>query len=156
MPDSIKWETLKLYHRNPPNNKLYRSAELTKTYNEYVKNITNEFGSISNHIMNKYFLVDGNVNNNLKYIIAENTFPYHVEDKIYHYVIWFNPKYYGSDIKLNESDEMIKEIISEYNSNTDTEIVDYIYFENSSSNKSVLGVKHIHIFTQKKMKVSKL
>ena len=51
---------------------------------------------------------------------------------------------------------MIKEIISEYNSNTDTEIVDYIYFENSSSNKSVLGVKHIHIFTQKKMKVSKL
>jgi len=141
----ITWNFIKKFNKKPPLFNLPRDNKINESYINHINECNHKYGSISNYIYKKHFS-----NKSKKYTIVKNNFPYITESNIKHLLIWFNPNYYNHDLNFNKEDTLINSIIHEHNSNCciEDKINNYIYFENYASNKSVLGVKHIHLFVK--------
>ena len=137
---TLNWNDIKSLMCSPPINTLPRNEEIDIAYKKHQKCLKDNNISIENHIMSKYFK-----DNTIKEYFTLNAYPYYLENNIYHYVIWLNPNYY----KNNEDNSFnnivykpfIKMIISKkYPKN------EFIYYENEIKNRSVMGIRHIHVF----------
>ena len=77
-----------------------------------------------------------NENNTTNYVIKLNDFPYNVEDKIVHYVLWLP--------HINYTHNAIQEIINE-------EFKGYtkvVWFVNSPELRSIKTIYHVHVFVK--------
>lgn len=133
----MNWEYLKQFNYNPPTINLLRQKTVQDNYNNHKININVKNINIEDYIINKYFK-----DPNSKYYFTLNTFPYNLEDNIKHYIIWLNPIYYN-DKQINFNNikhiDFIKSIIN-------VPYDDFIFFENNIQHRSVLGIRHIHVF----------
>ena len=68
----------------------------------------------------------------------KNIYPYHYEDEITNWVLWFG--------NVDASAEVIKEWIEQY---AELEDFDLIVYENMQDVKSVPGIKHLQILARK-------
>jgi len=106
-----------------------RSIEMQKKYLEHRKQIKDKNICVRDHILNNI------IKDNL-FKITINKFPYDI-DNIEHYLIWINPNYKICYETLYEY------IILYFKTNK------FYYFENSSDLKSILDIRHFHIFILK-------
>ena len=68
-----------------------------------------------------------------------NDYPYYLEQKIAHYVLWIHPS-----ISLHVSDS--HDIIKSYLLKHANKYKSYVLFKNSESSKSIKFIDHIHVF----------
>ena len=124
----IIWKNTKNYipYKNPI--KFFRLTHIQKKYDEHNMNLNKNNISIYEHIMN-------NIIKDNMMIIVKNNFPYYIPG-FKHYLIWFNPVY---KINYKEVYEYIDLKMKNKN---------YLYFENEDNNKSVLKIRHFHIFVK--------
>ena len=133
----ITWVQIIKYHKNPPNKTLPRQESVIRKYQEHIDLLKNRNESITEYICNKLFSDNDN-----KYCFIPNKFPYWFVG-VDHYLIWFNPKYnHLIPNELNQIDsEYIDRIVkTKYRNNQ------YVYYENFANNKSVPGIKHLHVY----------
>lgn len=115
------------YYKPKINNFKYkRSKKIEEKYLLHKQKLKEKNISIQEHILNTI------IKDNL-FKITKNRFPYDI-DNIKHYLIWINPKY---KISYETIYQYIKfKLGTSY----------FYYFENSSDLKSILGIRHFHIF----------
>ena len=109
------------YHRKP---------HIEEKYQKHLINLKNKNIKIDDYILETV------LKDNL-FVITKNPFPYDI-DYIDHYLIWINTE-------RKYSYEAIYNYIKIYFPNEQ-----FYYFENDEKNKSILLVKHYHIFIFKK------
>lgn len=113
-----------------------RKPEITKKYEEYQKILDSKNIDISEYIDKSLF-------NNKYYVrifaITLNTFPYNLEEDLYNYILWINPK-----VIINKDifDGIIKTV--------EKLLGDILMRQNPENDRSVLGVIHHHIFSNVK------
>lgn len=112
---------------NPPPNdvKFTRKKEVEEKYLEFRKDKSSD--DIVKHIKD-------NIIKQKLFSIVKNDFPYNVPYD--HYLLWINPK-----INSNISCDFILKYVENYFQNKD-----FICFENIDCNKSILEIRHFHIF----------
>tara|TARA_Y100000114_G_C11676822_1_gene286625 strand:- start:337 stop:681 length:345 start_codon:yes stop_codon:yes gene_type:complete len=71
----MEWKDILPFHKNPPNNQLYRRYDIQRAYEK--DKLT------ENQLRKKLFYRDE------VWVITKNKFPYHFVDDTQHYVIWF-------------------------------------------------------------------
>lgn len=144
----MNWEKLKQFNCNPPDYVLPRTKEVEAKYKIHSDWIKSKGLTISEYIKSTVF--NDNVNY-LKHRVSLNTFPYNLEKGIKHYLIWFNPKFTNNDENFNspEYSKFIEDYIikSAYPEGKYPDL-EFIYFENLPDNRSVNGVRHIHVFVK--------
>ena len=106
--------------------KYKRLPEIELEYQNHLKYLQGNNITIKDYIMNTVIK-----NNNM--IIVKNNFPYNIVG-FKHYLLWIHIEYKPSDLELYN---YIKDYVGES---------DFYYFENSSQCKTVLCVRHLHIF----------
>lgn len=109
-----------------------RKPEIEKKYQDHLLKLKNENISIDDYIM-ETVLKDN------FFVITKNPFPYDI-DYIEHYLVWVNTS-------IRYSYESVYNYIKNYFYNKE-----FYYFENDEKNKSILRVKHFHIFVFNKTK----
>lgn len=121
------WEMLQnLDTSEPVNITLNRLPEIQRKYEIHKKEINMD---INDYLKKLLF------NNSYDtYLLNMNSFPYNCEPNIKHMLLWINPKYNPSN------EEIINHIETLFKSKN------IIYFENIEKNKSVIGIRHFHIF----------
>jgi hypothetical protein len=140
---ALTWEYISKFNQSPPDETFPRSEKVIKSYRHHKTNIISKYDNISDYLINKLF---SKSNAARLFRIIPNEFPYLLEDGIKHLVCWFNPfvfPYNSPD--LNNRPDQIEIIMKFYNKNLKLG-VDWIYFENITSARSVPGIRHIHIF----------
>jgi len=114
-------------HKPPPSHiKFTRKQRIQSDYEKFMKILKDKNILIEDYI-SKYIIKD-NI-----FKLCQNDFPYDIPG-YKHYLLWISPK-----IKIHISNIIIKYYI-------DYKFNNYIYFENHIKNKSVLGIRHFHIF----------
>lgn len=140
---NVSWEELKTYNQSPPTSVLPRSLEVVKSYKKHKQIVKKEYKSINDYLITKLFTKKGTKH---MYKIVPNDFPYTLEDNIEHLVCWFNPSYFdNTNPSLNSVPNQVNTILKLYRPNLELGI-NCIYFENDLINRSVPGIRHIHIF----------
>jgi hypothetical protein len=144
----LSWVFLRQFNfSNPPEICLGRSSKVMEKYIEHKNHLDSENIDINNYINSKYFS-----NNNRKYYIDKNQFPYYCDDNIEHYVMWINfesqdgsnfGKEYQSEFRDYICYKMFNNDINDMNKNC-------IYFQNLTAQQSIKGVPHLQIFIRKK------
>ena len=109
-----------------------RKPHIEEKYQNHLLKLKKENISIDDYIM-KTVLKDN------FFVITKNPFPYDI-DYIEHYLIWVNTS-------IRYSYESVYNYIKNYFYDKE-----FYYFENDEKNKSILGVKHFHIFVFNKTK----
>ena len=109
-----------------------RTPNIRSKYEKFKKKLNNSSISIDTYIYNKYLKND-------MYKIIENNFPYNIDNNMYHYVLWINPKCFKiiNDKKITD---IICDKMKKLNCN------EYFCFENQNGSKSVLKIPHYQIF----------
>jgi len=79
--------------------------------------------------------------NDIKYSFIPNTYPYNIADDVIHYVLWINPD-------INTYDILLKMIISDHVKLLNHSI-NFCFFKNSLSNKSIPEIEHYHVFIKR-------
>jgi len=133
----ITWAQIIKYHKNPPTITLPRQHNVIKAYQNHIDELDKDKIDINDLIYKQLFS-----KNNKKYCMQLNKYPYWCSGLI-HYVIWFNPNYNNlipQDLNKIDPEYVDKIIKTKFNYN------DYVYYENVASNKSILGVKHLHVY----------
>ena len=133
------WARLLTLHCNPPTDKITRKDTIQFEYNKFIKYIKDNKININEYIYKKY-LNGKNVN------FTENSFPYDIDDNCHHYIIWFDNEYFKNVTQNININSIINDIVR--NKFKDNE---YIYFENLANNKSVVNIKHFHVFIKDKL-----
>lgn len=148
----MNWNNIKKFHLHPPNQVIERKLEILNKYNDLCSKLKLLDIDMHNYLLDILF----NNSDSSEYVIRENDFPYHLNDNIKHYVIWFNPlhkKYNKYKININNKSNLILEVIK------NSHILDILlkqkskfiydnvcYFENNNSNRSVKNIKHVQLF----------
>jgi hypothetical protein len=121
------WEMLQnLDTSEPVNITLNRLPEIQQKYEIHKKEINMD---INDYLKNLFFNDSYDT-----YLLNGNRFPYNCEPNIKHMLLWINPKHNPPNQEINN---YIEEIFKSKN---------IIYFENIEKNKSVIGIRHFHIF----------
>ena len=128
---SMNWETVKRFHLNPPLIQLPREDTVVKRYKENMS-VIKMTHTIPEYLMKKYFSTDN------KIILTANDYPYFTTSNILHYLLWIHPS-------LHIENSIIRELIKE-RIPTSLNCEEFIYFENIGNNKSVLDIRHFHVF----------
>ena len=110
----------------------FRKPEIETKYQNHLKNLKSQSITIDDYILK-------NVLKDNLFVITKNIFPYDI-DYCEHYLIWINTNF-------NFSYEAIYNYIKIHFFDKD-----FFYFENDEKNKSILFVKHYHIFVFNKTK----
>lgn len=128
---SMNWETVKQFHLNPPTVQLPREDSVVERYKENMS-IIKKTHTIPEYLMIKYF------SSGKKVVLTSNDYPYYTTPNIVHYLLWIHPS-----IHINSGS--ISELISD-NIPLSLDYKEYIYFENHGNNKSILDIRHYHVF----------
>ena len=128
---SMNWDTVKKFHLNPPKIQLPREDSVIQRYKENMS-IIKMTHTIPEYIMEKYF------STGKKVILTANDYPYFTTSNVVHYLLWIHP----SVVVDNGS---IKELIID-KMPLSLDCQEFIYFENDSHNKSILDIRHFHVF----------
>ena len=123
--------------KKPKNIKFIRTPELEKKYNKIKENYKKNNIDI-NDVINKQLF--GNNNFIEKFVFEPCKYPYYIEKGISHYILWCNPLYDWS----NTYSLIFKNEIKNKLGN-----IEFGWFENEIKDRSVLGIKHFHIFFRK-------
>lgn len=133
------------YHCNPPDEALGRHPDIFKKYIDFRIEMEKTHYTVGEYMYEKIFK-----DNNKNYVFTINDFPYYFKDCV-HYVLWFKSEnIYQSIIKkpiILES--IINKMIDEQtgqNKNDYRVGIDFIYFENEISQRTVKNIRHIHVF----------
>lgn len=91
----MEWKDILPFHRNPPDNQLYRSYEVQTQY---------ENDRLSEKELKKKLFKNGGI-----WILTKNKYPYHFTDNTEHYVIWFKYQinYTLIDFLLRDYDNVV-------------------------------------------------
>lgn len=126
------WTDIKKYHFNPPEDKnvFKRSEIMEETYQKYKNSFIDSKFTMENEIQfqNPDLELFG-------YSVSPNRFPYLFDDFTCHFILWVHP----NNLKLTM--EKIKTLVK-YWYQEDKVVI----FENHSSNRSIFGLPHYHIF----------
>lgn len=144
--NQLNWDFFNQFSfHKPPEMNIKRSPEVAKKYRDHSLQLKKKNCSVLQHLRQKFF---PNGDKDLKFIITQNQFPYHMEAGINHYLIWFNPDL--ESCHWIRSFQKVKEIVEEFcrqqNINQDA---DCIFFQNLECMRSVKAIPHIHIFWKK-------
>lgn len=127
------------------NTKLERNDKVNEEYKEFYSMIEEYANNKSidtdealyRYITKLYFPEDEIVT------LAQNRFPYDVESNVIHMVLWINPKY----DKIPKNDlEYIRKLINLMLKEDNTV---FTFYENSKKLRSVIKIKHFHVFVKK-------
>ena len=75
------WKDLINYHLSPPKNKILRTSNIERKYNDFKIELNKNNISITDYIKNNFF------KNNEEFVFLKNNFPYYLENDILHYVL---------------------------------------------------------------------
>ena len=116
----------------PPHHsvKFSRKKQIQSNYDEFMRLLKKNNIKIEDYICE--YIIKDNI-----FKLCENDFPYDVNG-YKHYLLWISP-----NIKLDIPLHLIEYYI-------DYKFNNYICFENHIRNKSVLGIRHFHIFVPTK------
>ena len=129
--NSMSWDIVKRFHMNPPTVQLPREESVINRYRENISIIKMTY-TIPEYLMEKLFST-GN-----KIVLAVNDYPYFTTSNVLHYLLWIHPNMHIEDSNINEL------ICTKIPSSLDYQ--EFIYFENLGNNKSILDIRHFHVF----------
>ena len=130
----LTWEYLSQYNiNNSPKKKLLRNKYTENLYVKHIADLDKNNIKLDEFIKNLHFK-----NNDKKYVIYPNPFPYDVEDNIDHFILWINPS-----LDINIMQVEINYYINSFFPNKNK-----IYFENINENKSIPEIKYYHVFVK--------
>lgn len=144
------WNELKEIIEKKEFEKLGRFPEELQKYKMILNQIKEEFFTIDDFILYKFFKFPYQIQNGKKKIIflktediqkkilVLNDFPYAIEEGIQHYLLWSL-----HELTLLEIEEFLKQTFS-------IQKKDYLYFINPENLKSIKNIFHIHIFVKNK------
>lgn len=133
MPYSF--EFLAQFNNNPPVIRLYRSPQVEDEYTKFNTQLKTNLVDITTYITDKYF------SDNKFLSIDDNNFPYDVDSNCRHMVCWVNP-----DLASNTDAQFLYEYVCKLLDDALGGPTKYIIWQNTSSNQSIKGVPHYHIF----------
>ena len=123
--------------------KLIRKKEVQNKYNKLKEKYKKENIDINDVIKKDVFKKN---NSDEKFAFEPCKFPYFLENGISHYILWCNPQYnWKKTLPLIFKNEIKKKLGN----------IEFGWFENEVKDRSVLGIKHFHIFF-KKCDISKI
>jgi len=141
----MDWNSIKKLHLKPPSFQIKRIGKNQKAYDRQNTKIKSLGISGSDYIKRVYL-------QDKKYVLTLNKFPYHISQFIEHWCIWWSSKYYiGSNLHSIYYQSVINRILEKYFGYDMIAGKDYIYFENEMKNRSIPGIRHIHIFINKEI-----
>jgi len=123
-----------------PKEPINRTQEIENLYTQHKKN---HGGDLKEYLLNRFNEDINYFNHPSWFKLVPCDFPYNLEEGIDHWILWFNPA-----IKSSYTHEDVDSIIQNYMTNYKTLIKysQYIYFENDPINRSVLYIRHFHVF----------
>ena len=132
------WKDIKnIELKKPESIKFIRRKEVQKKYNKLKDKYKKEKIDI-NDVIKKDVFKNGSLNE--KFVFEPCKFPYFVEDGISHYILWCNPLFdWKRTLTIVFKNEIKKKLGN----------IEFGWFENEIKDRSVLGVKHFHIFFRK-------
>ena len=122
---------------NPPQDDMGRSERVIMEYDKH-REVIKRKGGIDSYLKQKYLSKDEDYN------MTNNMFPYHLDDGIMHYVIWFK---LDSFLEYNNYKKIVS-IIKEYERKNDLKFEGFTFFQNIERLRSVPGIPHIHVFAK--------
>lgn len=125
----MEWDELVKYHLNAPRHLFRRRPEIDEAYRQHKNDLHCSNRTLAAHVLSLYF-----GNPKTMYVIVANMYPYDLAPGIQHLLLWINPRY--------------KMTVREYSKIIDAAFDRAVYFENADQNKSIPGVRHIHIFVR--------
>ena len=141
----MDWYSIKKLHLKPPSFQMKRIGRIQKAYNGQNAKIKS-LGISSSDYIKRMYLQDNH------YSVIPNKFPYDVKKFIEHWCIWWNPDYpIDSNLHSRHCQNQVKAILKKHFKYEMVAKVDYIYFENEIKNRSIPGVRHIHVFINKEI-----
>ena len=115
-------------------NFLYRKPKLHLGYLKHTKKIIQKYGSVHLYIKEKII-------KNRKIHLSLNRFPYDIEKNVSHWIIW--------DLEDSSLDKYKKLVYKIFN----PKYYDFIFRINKEEDRSILEIKHCHLFVKcKKIK----
>ncbi len=154
MNKPLSWDKLLLFHRNSYIGNIGRSAFIKNKYTIFKHLLNKRLG-----ISNTEYIKNTILKSNDQYILTNNDFPYDLDNCVAHLILWINSynknnDWITSSVELNNLNyfqEIVKrELIQKYkHTKLNNKSIKYIYFENSEKNRSIPGIRHIHIFVLK-------
>ena len=134
---AISWSFIRQFNfTNPPRIVLGRSEEVDSKYKKDSK-IIKANGGAKKHLEKKY-LSRGN-----DYYMTLNNYPYYLEDRVIHYVIWFKGENFGKYNNPTEINNIIKDYVS---LNDISDKCEYIFYQNIEELRSIPSIPHLHVF----------
>ena len=141
----MDWYSIKKLHLKPPSFQMKRIVRIQKAYNGQNAKIKS-LGISSSDYIKRMYLQDNH------YSVIPNKFPYDVKKFIEHWCIWWNPDYpIDSNLHSIHYQSVINKILEKYFGYDIISGKDYIYFENEMKNRSIPGIRHIHVFINKEI-----
>jgi hypothetical protein len=141
-------DTIRIHVKNGNLGYLHRRRDVEAIYNVYRNNILKEWISMEDLIKVRFLGASVKINseglkfasldiqqNQIKYSLQINDYPYNLENGTKHFVLW-------STNLLNEEtiDKILLEELHDY--------IDCFWFEQDPNQKSVPGVWHIHVLVK--------
>lgn len=136
----ISWEELKKYDGNPPPKALTRLPNINIAYRQYNKKLSQSSGISANDFIMKKLTNDYPSEYN---IITKNKFPYYLDPRILHLVLWVNPLY-ETDAKNTE--QAIRDNVATKLGVKDKSAANFVLYENLPKHRSISTVRHYQLF----------
>lgn len=135
------WADLFQYHKQLPTFNFSRDVNVQKKYNDFKKLHGNNIGNyLISHIFHSNFMKK----HKPWFKLIPCDFPYTVADGISHWILWIHPSFPNIKYNHDDFDKIIQYYLQYYRPLN--KYKKYIFFENAVVNRSVLAIRHLHIF----------
>ncbi|KAL0486481.1 hypothetical protein AKO1_012060 [Acrasis kona] len=155
------WQELEHLVKNDMMHLVGRDPKITTEYENHQKWLANEWRSINDYVLFKFFELPYHLKDGLKevivpetnssepeeshlcYKITENEFPYFVDDNIHHYVLWSTRPLSPPEVETcleKEKSHSFKKFAQ----------VEWIWKRHGEDYRSVKGVWHVQVFVLQK------
>ncbi len=126
------WDALKKYHLNPPNSadELKRTKLVQTTYNLKRRMIL----SYTDYLISLLFPENNQKEQEEKWIITNNLYPYNLEPGIEHKIFWIRP-----GVQMSEN-KVIKLVEENYPNR------EYVLFKHQDHVRSNIAIEHYQLF----------
>ena len=134
----ITWSEIKLFDGKKPSNKQFiREEKIQEEYDSIRSNYENKMIDYDEIVRQEIF-----GDSSTSFVFQPCKYPYKLEDSIEHYILWLNPIYEWE----NDADEFVSAILGEI-----MEGVSYGWFENEKEDRSVISIRHFHVFFRREI-----
>jgi len=129
----IAWSEIKLFDGKKPSDKEFiREKKIQEEYDSIRDNYENKMIDYDEIVRQEIF-----GNTSTSFVFQPCKYPYKLQDKIEHYILWLNPIYEWG----NDADEFVNAILGQI-----MDDVSYGWFENEKEDRSVISIRHFHVF----------